>query len=181
MIFTETFLKGAYVIEIDKIEDKRGFFGRVWSDKEMKDHGLKTNIVQSNCSLSIKKGTMRGLHFQLPPFQETKFMRCTKGAIFEVIIDLRVDSPTFKQWFGIKLSENNHKMLYVPENFANGFLTLEDYSEANYMTTQVYHAESERGIRWDDPNFNIKWPSEVKIVSAKDSSHDDFVNDLLLG
>jgi len=179
MTFTETFLKGAYVIDIDKINDDRGFFGRVWCHDQMANHGLKTKIIQSNCSFSSKKGTLRGLHFQIPPYQETKFMRCTKGAIYEVIIDLRKDSPTFKQWFGVKLTENNYKMLYVPENFANGFLTLEDESEANYMTTQVYNSDSERGIRWNDPTFNIEWPIDIQLVSEKDKSHPNFDLSLL--
>lgn len=174
MIFQETTLKGSYVIEVDKIGDERGFFGRLWCEQEMKGHGLKTNIVQANCSKSKKKGTIRGLHFQMNPYQETKLIRCTRGAIYDVIIDLRPESPTFKKWFGVKLTEDNYKMLYVPENFANGFLTLEDNSEAYYMTTQVYNATAERGIRWNDPSFNIQWPTEVEAISSKDENHKNF-------
>jgi dTDP-4-dehydrorhamnose 3,5-epimerase len=121
MIFKETPLKGAFEIEVQKIDDERGFFGRLWCEKELKAHGLNTNIVQSNVSLSKNKGTLRGMHFQRNPFQETKLVRCTKGAVYDVIIDLRPDSPTFKKWHGVKLSEEKHNMIYVPENFAHGF------------------------------------------------------------
>ena len=174
MIFKETPLKGAFEIEVQKIDDERGFFGRLWCEKELKAHGLNTNIVQSNVSLSKNKGTLRGMHFQRNPFQETKLVRCTKGAVYDVIIDLRPDSPTFKKWHGVKLSEEKHNMIYVPENFAHGFLTLEDHSEVYYLVTQFYNKDMEAGLRWDDPAFGIDWPEIVREISVKDNKHPDF-------
>lgn len=174
MKFTETSLKGAYIIEVNKFEDTRGFFGRLWCEDELKNYKLKTNIVQSNVSFSKNKGTLRGMHFQPHPYQETKFVRCTKGAVYDVIIDLRPESQTFKNWFGVELSENNYKMIYVPENFAHGFITLQDNSEVYYLVTQFYNKEAERGVRWNDPTFNIKWPIEMKSISEKDKNNIDF-------
>ena len=174
MIFKETPLKGAFEIEVQKIDDKRGFFGRLWCEKEMKIHGLNTNIVQSNVSLSKNKGTLRGMHFQRNPFQETKLVRCTKGSVYDVIIDLRPDSPTFKKWHGVKLSEDQHNMIYVPENFAHGFLTLEDHSEVYYLVTEFYNKDKEAGLRWNDPAFGIDWPEVVNEISIKDNNHPDF-------
>ncbi len=174
MIFTETKLKGAFIIEIQKLEDERGFFGRAWCQKEFEEYGLNPNICQINTSYTKKKGTIRGLHYQVNPYQETKFIRCTRGRIFDIIIDLRPGSPTFMQWIGNELSSANYKMVYVPENFAHGILTLEDNSEIYYPVTQFYTSGAERGIRWNDPAFNIKWPIEVEIVSDKDNSHPDF-------
>lgn len=174
MIFTETSLKGAFVIEIKKLEDERGFFGRSWCKKEMEDHGLNGNVVQANTSLSKKKGTMRGFHFQRHPHEETKLIRCTRGAIYDVIVDLRKDSPTYLQWFGIELTEDNYKMVYIPENFAHGFLTLTDNAEVYYLVTNPYTPNAEGGIRHDDPALNINWPIPVTVVSEKDQSHPDF-------
>jgi len=174
MIFTETKLKGAYIIEIKRIEDDRGFFGRVWCENELSKYNLNTNIVQANTSLSVHKGTLRGMHFQKNPYQETKLVRCTRGAIFDVIVDLRPKSPTFKQWFGIELTQDNYKMLYVPENFAHGILTLEDNSEVSYFVTQFYTPNAEGGIRWDDPAINIKWPVNPTTITEKDNNHPDF-------
>ena len=179
MIFTETKLKGAFIVEVKKIEDDRGFFGRAWCKQEFEDHGLNGNIVQLNTSLTKKKGTIRGMHYQVDPYQEAKFIRCTRGRIWDVMIDLRPDSPTFMQWVGTELSADNYKMAYVPENFAHGFVTLEDNSEVYYPVTAFYTPGSERGIRWNDPAFNIAWPINIEIVSDKDSSHPDFdVNQL---
>lgn len=174
MIFTETILKGAFVIEIKKLEDDRGFFGRSWCANEMKEHGLNANICQANTSLSKTKGTLRGMHYQLDPYQETKLIRCTHGSIYDVIIDLRPDSPTYKQWFGIELSREKYNMLYVPEDFAHGFVTLEDDVEVTYLVTQFYTPGAEAGIRWNDPDFNIKWPLEPKVISEKDKNHPDY-------
>ena len=174
MIFTETRLKGAFIIEIKKIEDERGFFGRAWCQKEFEEHGLNPNICQINASHTKKKGTIRGLHYQIDPYQEAKFIRCTRGRVFDLIIDLRPDSPTFMQWIGNELSSDSYKMVYVPENFAHGILSLEDNSEVYYPVTQFYTPGAERGIRWNDPAFNIKWPIDVEIVSEKDNSHPDF-------
>jgi dTDP-4-dehydrorhamnose 3,5-epimerase len=171
VIFEETRLKGAFVITIEKIEDKRGFFARSWCKKEFEFHGLVSTIVQSNLSFNKKAGTLRGMHYQVAPFEETKLFRCTKGVIYEVIIDLRVGSPTYKQWIGVELTEHNYKMLYVPEGFAHGFQTLKDNTEVIYHVSQFYSQEHERGIRWDDPFFNIEWPeAEERIISEKDRS-----------
>jgi dTDP-4-dehydrorhamnose 3,5-epimerase len=171
MIFTETKLKGAFEIEIKKLEDDRGFFGRSWCANEMKDHGLKNNLCQANTSFSIKKGTLRGMHYQSDPYQETKLIRCTRGAIYDVIIDLRPTSPTYKQWIGVELTQDNYKMLYVPEDFAHGFITLEDNSEVTYLVTQFYTPGAEKGLRWNDPAFNIQWPFEPVIMTEKDKTH----------
>ena len=175
MIFTETKLKGAFEIEIKKLEDERGFFGRSWCAHEMEDHGLKTNICQVNTSFSKMKGTLRGMHYQLDPYQETKLIRCTRGKILDVIIDLRKDSPTYKEWIAVELSQDNYKMLYVPEDFAHGFITLEDDSEVYYLVTQFYAPGAEAGIRWDDPGFNIKWPMTPVVISEKDKSHPNYI------
>jgi len=174
MIFTETVLKGAYIIDVEKIVDDRGFFGRLWCEEQLKAHNLNTKIVQSNVSLSKKRGTLRGMHFQKQPYQETKLVRCTKGAVYDVIIDLRPKSLTFKKWFGVELTENNHRMIYVPENFAHGFLTLQDNSEVYYLVTQFYNKEAESGLRYNDPAFNIFWPDKINEISDKDSKHLNF-------
>lgn len=174
MIFTETKLKGAFVIEIKKLEDERGFFGRSWCANELEAQGLKCDIKQVNMSLTLKKGTVRGLHYQNDPFQETKLVRCTKGAIYDVIIDLRRTSPTYKHWVGVELTQENYKMLYVPEDFAHGFITLEDNTEVSYLVTQFYTPGAEVGIRWDDPAFNIHWPISPAVISDKDKNHTNF-------
>lgn len=174
MIFTETKLKGAFELEIKKLEDERGFFGRSWCANEMKDHGLKSNLCQANTSFSSKKGTLRGMHFQVNPYQETKLIRCTRGAILDVIIDLRPDSTTFRQWIGVELTQDNYKMLYVPEDFAHGFITLQDNTEVTYLVTQFYTPGAEKGIRWNDPFFNIQWPFEPTVISEKDKLHPNY-------
>ena len=150
MIFTELKLKGAFLIEVQKINDDRGFFGRVWCQNEFKEHGLNPDIKQINTSLTLKKGTVRGMHYQVDPYQETKFIRCTRGSIYDIIIDLRPESPTFMQWVGNKLSQDNCRMVYVPENFAHGFISLEDNAEVYYPVTHAYKPGAERGIRWND-------------------------------
>lgn len=168
MIFTETKLKGAYLIDINKIKDNRGFFGRSWCREEMEAHGLNGNVVQSNTSFNKLKGTLRGMHFQKSPYEETKLVRCTKGSVYDVIIDLRKDSSTFKNWFGIILSENDHRMIYVPENFAHGYLSLENNSEVTYLVTQFYTPNSEGGLRWNDPEIGIDWPQQINVISDRD-------------
>jgi dTDP-4-dehydrorhamnose 3,5-epimerase len=170
MIFTETILKNAYVIELEKREDHRGFFARTWDKKEFEEHNLNSNLVQCNVSFSKKCGTLRGMHYQKKPFEESKVIRCVKGKIFDVIIDLRSSSSTFKKWFGVELTEENYKMLYVPEGFAHGFQTLEDNSEIIYQVSEFYTPKSELGIHWNDPAFNITWPIEEKIITEKDNS-----------
>jgi dTDP-4-dehydrorhamnose 3,5-epimerase len=174
MIFTETKLKGAYIIEIKKLEDDRGFFGRSWCRQEMLVHGLKAEILQANTSLSLTRGTLRGMHYQKAPYEETKLIRCVRGVIYDAIIDLRPESDTYKQWIAEELSQDNYKMMYVPEGFAHGFLTLTDDVEVYYNVSAFYTPGAEMGIRWNDPAFNIRWPAEPAIISAKDSSHPDF-------
>jgi dTDP-4-dehydrorhamnose 3,5-epimerase len=174
MIFTELELKGAFLVEVKKMEDERGFFGRAWCQNEFTDHGLNPNFVQLNTSFSRKKGTIRGMHYQVDPYQEVKFIRCTRGRIWDVIIDLRPESPTFMKWTGNELTADNYRMVYVPENFAHGFITLEDNSEVYYPVSQVYTPGAERGLRYNDPLFKIKWPIDVTMVSDKDKNHEDF-------
>lgn len=174
MKFTETKLKGSYVIEIENRKDDRGSFGRAWCMNEFREHGLNGNVCQINTSFTIKKGTVRGMHFQVDPYQETKLLRCTKGRIYDVMVDLRPESPTFLQWFGIELSDDNYKMVYVPENFAHGFISLVDNCEVYYPVTQFYTPGAERGIRWNDPSLKIEWPVPVEVVSEKDKNHPDF-------
>jgi dTDP-4-dehydrorhamnose 3,5-epimerase len=169
MIFKETELEGAFLIELERIEDNRGFFARSWCKKEFEAHGLNHDLVQSNVSFNHRKGTLRGLHYQVAPYQETKLVRCTRGAIFDVIIDLRTHSPTRNQWIGVKLTDENDTMLYVPEGFAHGYQTLKDNTEVAYHTSQFYAPDAERGIRWDDPSVKIEWPeTDERIISDKD-------------
>src|SRR4030066_1762136 len=148
MIFKETNLKGAFIIELELRKDERGFFARTWCKREFEEHGLVPDIAQSNLSFSKKAGTLRGMHYQVAPFEETKLIRCTKGANYDVIIDLRPSSPTYKQWISMELAEDNYKMLYVPRGFAHGFQTLTDDVEVIYHVSQFYSPESERGVRW---------------------------------
>jgi dTDP-4-dehydrorhamnose 3,5-epimerase len=174
MIFTETKLKGAYIIDVKRLEDERGFFGRSYCKREMDEYGLNTNMVQANVSYNKKKGTLRGMHMQVSPYEETKLVRCTRGAIYDVIIDMREDSDTYKQWIGVELTADSYRMLFVPEGFAHGFITLEDNTDVTYNVTQYYTPGSERGIRWNDPAFNIEWPMEPVTISDKDQAHPDF-------
>ncbi len=175
MIFTETQLKGAYIIDIEKRQDERGFFARSWCLKELESHGLDARCVQANISNSVQKGTLRGMHYQLAPFSETKLVRCTRGSLFDVIIDLRPHSETYKGWIGVGLTEKNYRMVYVPEGFAHGFLTLEDNTEVTYQVSQFYHPGSERGVRHDDPAFRIQWPGTVSVISEKDKNWPDYL------
>ena len=174
MIFTESRLKGAYVIEIQRLQDERGFFARSWCQKEAEAYGLRPNWVQCNISFNLQKGTLRGMHYQAAPFEEAKLVRCTAGAIYDVIIDLRCDSSTFKEHFGITLSSRNWKMLYVPKGFAHGFLTLEDNTEVFYQMSEFFAPEQSRGVRWNDPTVGIEWPSEVQVISERDRNYPDF-------
>jgi len=175
LIFTETELTGSYIIEIEKLEDERGFFARTWDQNLFKKNGLNPHLVQCDISFNKNKGTLRGMHYQIPPYEEAKLIRCTKGSIFDVIIDLRKDSKSFRQWVGQELSEHNYKMLYVPEGFAHGFQTLEDNTEVCYQMSQFYKPASAQGIRWDDKAFNIKWPLKPNFMSEKDQSYEDFL------
>lgn len=171
MIFIESKLKGAFVIEIEKLGDERGFFGRAWCKAEFESHGLNPNLVQSNISHNKRKATLRGLHYQVSPHKEAKLVRCTKGAICDVIVDLRPSSVTYKKWLAVELTESNHKMIYVPEGFAHGYQTLADNTEVFYHVSQFYDSGSERGLRWNDPALGIVWPLPLKVISKKDASH----------
>ncbi len=175
MKFTESPIKGAYIIDVNRIGDERGYFGRLWCEKEYKEVGLNAKICQSNIGVSKHKGTLRGLHYQHAPHQEVKIVRCSRGAMFDVIVDLRPDSKTYKQWFGMELNEDNATMLYVPEGCATGYLTLTDNTEMYYHTTEFYHPESETGVRYNDPAFGIEWPGEINILSEKDRDRPDFL------
>jgi len=174
MIFTETPLKGAFLIDLEKRGDERGFFARAFCAKEFAAHGLATHFVQVNNSLSATKGTLRGMHYQLAPKAETKLVRCIRGALFDVILDLRRGSPTFGRSFGAELTADNRRMMYVPKGFAHGFITLSDATEAFYLVDEFYAPEFERGVRWNDPKFNIQWPIQPVVISDKDRAHRDF-------
>lgn len=168
MIFTETKLKGAYIVDIEKREDSRGFFARVFCQKEFEDHGLKPFIAQSNIAFNLRKGTLRGMHFQYPPAPETKFVRCTRGAIIDIIVDLRPESETFLQHVAVELSEDNHRGLYVPERFAHGYQVLRDNTETSYQVGEFYTPGVEGGLLYDDPQLNLEWPLSVSEISDKD-------------
>lgn len=174
MKFTETPIRGAMIVELEKHEDHRGFFSRAFCKKEFENHGLENQIVQCNFSKSRKKGTLRGLHYQSEPHSEVKMVRCVNGSIYDVIVDLRKGSPTYKQWFGLKLSEENYKMLYIPKGLGHGFQTLEEDSVLFYMVTEFYNREAEGGVRWNDPAFGIEWPLDVSDISEKDKAYPDF-------
>jgi dTDP-4-dehydrorhamnose 3,5-epimerase len=174
VIFTETPLRGAFVIEPERREDLRGFFARTWCRQEAEAHGLDPRVVQCSISSNKRKGTLRGLHYQRPPFAEAKLVHCTRGVMFDVILDLRTASPTYKRYFGLTLSAENHTMLYIPEGFAHGFQTLADDTEVLYQMSQVYAPDSAAGIRWNDPAFDIPWPEEVRTLSDRDRTYPDF-------
>jgi dTDP-4-dehydrorhamnose 3,5-epimerase len=174
VIFNETKLKAAFAIELQKQEDERGFFARSWCQRDFAEHGLNSKLVQCNISFNQMKGTLRGMHYQVAPHEEAKLVRCTRGALYDVIVDLRPASPTFMQWLGIELTAENHRMLYIPEGFAHGFQTLSDDTEVFYQMSEFYHPECARGVRWNDPAFNILWPVEEKIISTRDNSYPDY-------
>ena len=174
MKFNKTKLEGAYLIDLDIIGDERGFFARVLCRNEFEKHELSSKFVQVNSSLSAIKGTLRGLHYQLPPSSEVKIVRCIKGALYDVILDLRPESSTYGEWFGAELSASNRQMMYVPKGFAHGFITLEDDTEAFYFVSDLYNPKLERGVRYNDPKFDIKWPIEPIEISEKDKNWPDF-------
>jgi dTDP-4-dehydrorhamnose 3,5-epimerase len=188
LFFTETKLKGAYFVEPEKLEDDRGFFARSFCVREFEKHGLNPRSVQCNISYNRKKGTLRGMHFQVPPFAEAKLVRCTHGAIFDVIVDLRPDSTTYCQWIGVELSAPgspltadcslhpaDYRMLFIPEGFAHGFIALENHTEVFYQMSEFYAPGSARGFRWNDPMFNIEWPMEPVVISERDRGYPDFL------
>jgi len=176
LIFTETKLAGAFVIELERHTDERGFFARTFCQQEFEAHGLKAEVAQCNVSFNKRKGTLRGMHYQAAPFAEAKLVRCTAGSIYDVIIDLRPASATFKRHFAVELSAENHRMLYIPEDFAHGFQTLEDNAEVFYQMAQRYSAEHARGVRWNDPAFGIEWPKSERIIIERDRNYPDFVS-----
>lgn len=171
MLFTETKIKGVFIIEPQKIEDERGFFARTWCQEEFEKHGLNPKLVQCNISFNKKAGTLRGMHYQIASHAEAKLVRCTMGAIYDVALDLRLDSATFKQWVSVELSADNRRALYIPEGLAHGFQTLVDDSEVFYQMSEFYHSEYARGVRWDDPECGIKWLLPMQIISERDRSY----------
>ena len=174
MIFTETKLKGAFIVDIEPAQDERGFFARTWCQREFQSHGLNPNLAQCSISFNHKRGTLRGMHYQTAPRREAKLVRCSAGAIYDVIIDLRPDSPTVHQWISVELAAKTRRMLYVPEDFAHGFQTLEDHTEVAYQISEFYDPESAGAIRWNDPFFGVRWPHADRIISARDSAYADF-------
>lgn len=174
MIFEPTIIKGSFVVDIKKIGDSRGFFGRSFCEKEFAEQGITSRITQGNLSHTSKKGTIRGMHFQTTPFEEMKAVRCIKGAFFDVVLDLRKDSDTYLKWFGIELSSENYKMLIIPEGCAHGFQSLEDDTEAFYLVSKEFSPTHDSGVRWDDPAFKINWPFEPTEISEKDKNFKDY-------
>lgn len=174
MKFIPTPLRGSYIVEIETIGDSRGYFARQFCQKEFEEAGLVGEFVQVNTSFSAEQGTLRGMHYQISPEEETKLVRCLRGGAWDCILDLRQDSETFGQWFGTEINNRNLKMMYVPKGFAHGFITLEPDTELLYFMDSFYRPELQRGVRWDDPNFAIQWPAEPKTISDRDRRHPEF-------
>lgn len=174
MNFTETTLEGAFIVDLKRIEDERGFFARGWCREEFTAHGLNPGMVQLNVGFSRKEGTLRGMHYQTAPAEEAKLARCTRGAIYDVIIDLRRGSPTHRRWIGVELTADNRRMLYAPEGFAHGYQALTDDAEMYYQTTHLYAPASATGVRFDDPAFGITWPRPVSVISTQDRGWPDY-------
>lgn len=174
MTFSETVIAGVFEISIQAIRDGRGFFARSWCRSEFEQCGLEPALVQCNISFNARKGTLRGMHFQTAPFAEAKLVRCTQGAIYDVVLDLRPESPTFKGWIAVKLTAENRNMVYIPKGCAHGFLTLQDETEVFYQMSEYYNAESARGVRWNDPAFGIAWPDRIEVISDRDQNYPDF-------
>ncbi len=168
MIFTETELQGAFIIDLNRLEDGRGFFARAFCQNEFEAHGLKPFIAQANLAYNHKKGTLRGMHFQIPPAAETKLVRCTRGAIIDIIVDLRPESATYMKHVSVELTEDNHRALYVPERFAHGYQVLADATETSYQVGEFYSPNNERALRYDDPELGLTWPLPVAVISDKD-------------
>jgi dTDP-4-dehydrorhamnose 3,5-epimerase len=175
MNFTETELKGVYIIESERFEDERGFFSPCFSERDFAERGLTSHFVENNISYNRRRGTLRGLHYQEMPYGQAKLVRCTRGAIFDVTVDLRPASPTFRKWVGVELTAENQLMLYMPGDMGHGFQTLEDDTEVFYQVSTVYRPDAYRGVRWDDPAFGIEWPlADERVILARDSSYPDF-------
>lgn len=176
MHFIELDMPGLFLVELELVRDERGFFARSWCQREFTEQGLNAQLVQCNVSFNHRQGTLRGLHYQAEPHAEDKLIRCTRGSIFDVAVDLRPDSSTYLRWIGFELTQDNAQMLYIPKGFAHGFQTLTDNSEVFYQMSQAYHPASARGLRWDDPALGITWPpSAQRIISQKDQDYPDFV------
>ncbi len=174
MRFIKTKIQGVFVIEPEKIKDERGFFARSWNSVEFKKLGLNPKISQCSISYNKKRGTIRGMHYQIKPYEEAKLVTCTKGKIYDVIVDLRPKSKTFKKWISSELSEENHKMQYIPEGCAHGFQTLKNNTVVFYQMSQIYNPQYYRGVRWNDPAFNISWPLKPSTIAKKDETHVNF-------
>ena len=174
MIFHESKLPGVFEIQLEPQRDERGFFARTWCQREFERHGLNSRIVQCSISFSTQRGTLRGLHYQAKPYEETKVVRCTRGSIYDVVVDLRPHSPAYKAWVAVTLTGENHRMVYISEGCAHGFLTLEENTEVFYQMTEFYNPDSARGVRWDDPAFQIAWPEHVEVISERDRSYPNF-------
>jgi dTDP-4-dehydrorhamnose 3,5-epimerase len=170
VIFTETKLKGAFVIDLDRKKDERGYFARAFCQKDFHEHGLKSVIAQANIASNLKKGTLRGMHFQYPPAAETKLVRCTRGAILDIIVDLRPESSTYLQHIAVELNEDNMTALYVPERFAHGYQALRDNTDSSYQVGEFYTPNAEGGLRYDDPRLGLEWPLPVSVISPKDQA-----------
>lgn len=173
MLFTETTLKGAFLITPERFEDERGFFALTWCRGEFEKHGLESKLAQINISFNRRRGTLRGMHYQAAPCAQPKLVRCTMGAIYDVIIDLRAGSNSFKKWIAVELTQDNRQMLFIPEGFAHGFQTLRDSTEVVYQMSEAYAPEAARGVRWNDPAFAIEWPLEVSVIADRDAGYPD--------
>jgi len=173
MILRQTKLPGVFELHLEPTPDERGFFARTWCRREFDNHGLNSNIAQCSVSFNARKGTLRGLHYQAAPFEETKLIRCTKGAVYDVVVDLRPESPAFKQWIGVVLTAANRSMVYVPEGCAHGFLTLEQETEVFYQISEFYNPAAGSGVRWNDAKLGIVWPAAVEVISERDRSYPD--------
>ncbi len=174
MRFTQTAIPGVIIVEIEPVADERGFFARSWCEREAAAHGLTLETVQCNISFNRRKGTLRGMHYQVAPFEETKLVRCTAGSLYDVAVDIRADSPTFGRHVGVELTGANRRMLYVPGGCAHGFLTLEDDTEVSYQMSAVYSAGHARGFRWNDALFDVHWPAPIEVISDRDRTYADF-------
>ncbi len=174
MIFKRTGIKGVYLLTLERIADERGFFARLWSQTEFAEHGIDSSLAQCNLSFNPHRGTLRGMHYQLPPYEETKIVRCTMGAIFDVAVDLRRDSPTFRQWVGASLTAENREMLVIPPGCAHGYMTMAENTEVSYQVSVHYAPGHSAGVRWNDPAFGIQWPGDVTVIADRDRDYPDF-------
>jgi dTDP-4-dehydrorhamnose 3,5-epimerase len=174
MVFHQSKISGVFEIDLELKPDERGFFARTWCEEEFKARALNSRVAQCSVSFNAQRGTLRGMHYQAVPYAETKLVRCTRGAIYDVVVDLRPQSATFKNWIAVLLTAENHRMVYVPGGCAHGFLTLEHQTEVFYQMTEFYNAESARGVRWNDTAFQIEWPEEVQVISERDRTYPDF-------